>query len=841
MEDLVKRLIKQASVICHWLPSGNAFWYIHYAPDKKFSFNFVDVLKKTREPAFDHEKLAAALGRQTGESINHEALPFTWIHIQSDASFISFRFAGKMWQYGPGDALKEGVIQIDPRLLQKEVASSDSSKEVSVKFINYTGGDLQRFWIGRDGESVAYSDIRADEIKTRVTCVGHVWRLVDKASGKVKTIYCVPDQEQDVLIIDDEEYLESGGETENNENEKGKEGEKGEENAEGKQKNKTDEGPETKPETKNDHPDNSITTPDSNGKLNDTDEPAREAVVLDHKLWLKEPDGSKTVLSSAEHKYDDSNCYMSPDERFAVAWQYIPEQDHTVNLIDSSPSDQLQPKLKSIQYLKAGDRVRVDRPRLFDLDNKREIPTEDALFANPYSLTDIGWNKSGEEYRFIFNKRGHQSLSILAIHRDGVVRIVVDEKSDTFIDYSSKMKWKFFKDTDELVWASERDGYNHLYLIDLATGTVKNQITQGQWNVVEIDRVDEGRRRLWLKCYGLAKDQDPYYAHLARVNFDGSGFRILTKGDGTHTWKWSLNWRYFIDTWSRVDFPPQMVLRDAESGDQIMFLEGGTLDELKKEGWNAPERFVAAGRDGTTVIYGIIVRPPGLDESKVYPILERIYAGPTDFSTPKAFSYLQTLREWSKEGFVVVKMDGMGTNWRSKAFHDVCHKNLKDSGLPDRISWIKAAASTRPWMDLSRVGIFGGSAGGQNAVAALLHHGDFYKAASADCGCHDNRMGMIWWNEQWMGYPVDESYAESSNITHAAKLQGALLLTVGELDENVDPASTIQLVHALNKADKDYELLLIPGGDHCAGRFEYGTRREKAFFRRHLQQEVKSV
>ena len=201
---------------------------------------------------------------------------------------------------------------------------------------------------------------------------------------------------------------------------------------------------------------------------------------------------------------------------------------------------------------------------------------------------------------------------------------------------------------------------------------------------------------------------------------------------------------------------------------------------------------------------------------------------------PKTFRTLYRSQELAELGFVVVKIDGMGTNWRSKRFHDVCWRNLKDSGFPDRIAWMKAAAEKYPFMDLSRVGIYGGSAGGQSALAGMLLHPEFYKAAAADCGCHDNRMDKIWWNEAWMGWPVGPHYAENSNVTHAHKLQGKLLLTVGELDTNVDPASTMQVVKALIKADKDFELIVFPGKGHGIGESPFGVRRRRDFFVRHL-------
>jgi dipeptidyl aminopeptidase/acylaminoacyl peptidase len=251
-------------------------------------------------------------------------------------------------------------------------------------------------------------------------------------------------------------------------------------------------------------------------------------------------------------------------------------------------------------------------------------------------------------------------------------------------------------------------------------------------------------------------------------------------------------------------------------------------------GFRPPERFVAKGRDGVTDIWGILIEPSTFDAKRRYPVIESIYAGPHDHFVPKTWGLQARQRELAELGFVVVQIDGMGTNWRSRAFHDVCWRNLKDSGLPDRIVWLREAAKTRPWLDLERVGIFGGSAGGQSALAALLHHGDFYDVAVADCGCHDNRMDKIWWNEAWMGWPVGPWYADSSNVTHAAKLSGKLLLTVGELDRNVDPASTMQVVDALIRADKDFDFVMVPGGGHGVGESSYLARRRQDFFVRHL-------
>jgi dipeptidyl aminopeptidase/acylaminoacyl peptidase len=264
-------------------------------------------------------------------------------------------------------------------------------------------------------------------------------------------------------------------------------------------------------------------------------------------------------------------------------------------------------------------------------------------------------------------------------------------------------------------------------------------------------------------------------------------------------------------------------------------LEKADWSPLLAAGWQVPERFVAKGRDGVTDIYGVILKPTNFDPTKKYPVIEYIYAGPHSAFAPKEFraSYGQ-MHEVVELGFVMVQLDGMGTSQRSKKFHDVAWKNLADSGFPDRIPWIKAAAATRPYMDLARVGIYGGSAGGQSSTRAMLDHADFYKACVSDCGCHDNRMDKIWWNEQWMGWPVDDSYKRSSNVEDAGKLQGKLMLVVGEVDSNVDPASTMQVVGALIKANKDFDLLVIPGANHGAAESSYGRRRRADFFVRHL-------
>jgi dipeptidyl aminopeptidase/acylaminoacyl peptidase len=352
--------------------------------------------------------------------------------------------------------------------------------------------------------------------------------------------------------------------------------------------------------------------------------------------------------------------------------------------------------------------------------------------------------------------------------------------------------------------------------------------------VRSIERIDQEKRQLWFYAGGVIPGQDPYYRHLCRVDLDGSNFVLLTQAEGEHDCQLDPNREWMIDTYSRVDMPPVHELRSAITGEKIMELERSDDTELWP-GSSRPERFVAKGRDGTTDIYGILVRPTHMEPGKRYPIIENIYAGPQDSFVPKAYSGLSEYHALAELGFIVVKIDGMGTSNRSKAFHDISYRNLADGGFPDRRLWIQAAANQYPEMDVEHVGIYGGSAGGQNALAALLFHSDFYDAAVADCGCHDNRMDKVWWNELYMGWPIDDHYEANSNVANAHRLTGKLMLVVGELDTNVDPSSTMQVVDALIRADKDFDLIYVPGGGHGIGSSPYCKRRRDDFFVRNLQ------
>jgi hypothetical protein len=358
-------------------------------------------------------------------------------------------------------------------------------------------------------------------------------------------------------------------------------------------------------------------------------------------------------------------------------------------------------------------------------------------------------------------------------------------------------------------------------------------------------KVDEEKRQMWFSAGGMTparEGKDPYFQHYYRINLDGTGLMPLTSVDATHTVEFSSDMQFFVDHYTRVDLANVMELHRLESDGfshrLVAEIEKGDITALVKAGWKAPEVFVAKGRDGATDIWGLVWKPTRFDPSKKYPVIEYIYAGPHGTHTPKTFSAYSGMQAQAELGFIVVQMDGMGTSNRSKAFHDVAWQNIGDAGFPDRILWHQAFAAKNPWYDITRVGIYGGSAGGQNSMGALLFHPEFYKVAVSYAGCHDNRMDKIWWNEQWMGWPIGPQYSASSNVDNAHLLQGKLLLMVGELDTNVDPSSTLQVVNALIKANKNFDFLIYPGEDHNAGRggqyADYGERKRFDFFVRHL-------
>ena len=511
-------------------------------------------------------------------------------------------------------------------------------------------------------------------------------------------------------------------------------------------------------------------------------------------------------------------------------------EKHYVSFVESSPRDQLQPKLHTMEYCKPGDEVDYREPRVVDVESAKLYVPDKSLFPNQYSIWHPYWMGDSDKIYFEYNERGHKVYRLVEYSvSTGVTRAIVEERSEKFVNYS-RIYRRFISGGKELLWTSERDNHNHIYLYDVEKAEVKCQITRGEWYVREIVDVDEKNRQITFRASGMNKKEDPYLQHYYRIDVDGQNLVALTPDEGEHTARFSPDRSMLVDIYSKADMEPRVDLRDAKTGKLIMKLEQADASALKAEGWQEPEIFAAPGRDGKTLMWGLIQRPSNFDPKKKYPVIEYIYSGPGSAYVPKEFKSLNwDMMPLAELGFIVVQLDAMGTSFRSKEFEEVCYKNLKDAGLPDRIEWIKAAARKYPYMDVESVGIYGCSAGGQESTAAVLQYPEFYKAAYSACGCHDNRMDKIWWNEQWMGYPIDESYAESSNVEMAHKLSRPLMLVVGEMDDNVDPASTMQLAAALIKAGKDFELVVLPGERHTMGG-SYGEHKRYDFFVKNLMQ-----
>ncbi|QDT11872.1 DPP IV N-terminal domain-containing protein [Stieleria marina] len=802
--DRTSDRVSRQSIQPHWFgKEDDKLWYrVRTGPDSH-AFVVVDSTTKQREPAFDHQSLADALADATKTAVDADKIDIRSLRFNDDLSKLQFKFAGRNWAFSrTSGTLKESGSSADTKDDSGRVEPQDfvhrsnqSAQGSPIEFQNALKADLEIFWVDQTGRRVSYGKLAPGKSKRQGSFVGHAWVLTNDADRDVASFVVEPWNE--LAVVDES----------------------------------TPKPKRTSRRVKRQR----FSTQSPDGKW---------VVGFEDGLPLVAPSPRGKTITEPTHRFDidfdpanrfGEKVWWSPDSRYFVLMQIQVTEKRQVAMVDAAPDDSIHGELKTINYVKPGDEIDIDRPVLFDISKDEPITVDNELFDNPYQINDVAWNSDSKSFSFLYNQRGHQVLRLVSVDvESGTPRTVVDERSDTFVCYSHKTFLRRLDSTDEVIWMSERSGWNHLYLIDQSTGEVKNAITSGDWVVREVERVDEENRQLYLKVSGIDPDQDPYHVHLVRVDFDGENLTRLTQGDGNHRWRFSPNRKLLIDTFSRVDLPPVTELRDVESGELICELERADASQLLETQWRYPERFVAKGRDGKTDIHGVIVRPTNFDPDKRYPVLEDIYAGPHSAFAPKSFGLHNRMYEMAELGFIVVKLDGMGTSHRSKAFHDVCWKNLGDSGFPDRIAWIKSAAANHPEMDLDRVGIWGGSAGGQSAMRALIAHGDFYHAAVADCGCHDNRVDKLWWNEQWMGWPIGPHYAEQSNVTQAHRMQGDLMLIWGELDNNVDPVSTVQVIDALVKADKDFEQLIMPGVGHGAAGHPYAKRRQADFFVRKL-------
>lgn len=532
------------------------------------------------------------------------------------------------------------------------------------------------------------------------------------------------------------------------------------------------------------------------------------------------------------------NVNWSEDSEKLFAHQLDLREAKLMYLLQNVPEEGF--RAKSYSYYRAlpgDDSVAKQIPWVFDIKSK----TQTRLQAGPYDdLVAGNWQWYGEgsdKLHMLIRERGYGSATLLEANpKTGTVDTVFRELSDTYVD-PNKSESEYLPETDEFLWLSERDGWNHIYLYDLKTGRVKQQVTQGEYVVRDIEQVDHKNRTIFFTAGGREPNRDPYLQHLYSVNFDGSALKLLTPERANHDIELSANHQYFVDNFSRVDMKPRSVLRKSSDGSKVMSLEVADIKDLQATGWEHPEPFKVKARDGETDIYGVIYRPTNFDSIKTYPVIDGTYSGPQAVRTPKDFrgGYRNSDQPLAELGFIVINVDGLGTSGRSKAFQDYSWKNLGDIGGPDHIKAIRELARKYPYMDTSRVGIYGHSAGGYDAARALLKYPDFYKVGVSSSGNHDHRVAKAWWPELYMDYPDGPQYEDQSNINLAENLKGKLLLAHGDMDDNVHPSETIRMADALIKAGKDFDMLIMPNKSHGLGSDNnYFTIKRWNYFVEHL-------
>jgi dipeptidyl-peptidase 4 len=528
--------------------------------------------------------------------------------------------------------------------------------------------------------------------------------------------------------------------------------------------------------------------------------------------------------------------FWSPDSSKLVTYRIDSRNAGKFSSIQFVPPNQLRPEEYTYVYPLPGEALPKAEPIIFDIlaETRTEVKTA------PLDIQFVGgphfeWFPDSKHFYYESAQRGYKELELREVDATtGEQRVMLSERAKTYVD-PGETTFRFNHDGDEILWTSEEDGWNHIYLYNGKTGQLENQVTKGQWVVRRINYVDQAARQVYFLAGGVDKNQDPYFTHLYRINFDGTGMTPLTPEDANHTVDFSPDGKYFVDNYSRVDFPGESVLRRADDGSVIRVLEKADDSALLKLGWKYPIPFKGKALDGVTDLYGLIWRPSNFDPSKKYPIIEQVYTGPQGFFVPKTFGSALRLQSMAELGFVVVMVDGRGTTGRSRAFHEFSYHNL-GGAFADHVAMIKQMAARYPYMDLTRVGIYGTSAGGYGSTHAILMYPDFYKVCVSISGDHDARLDKAWWNELYQGYPVGNDYAEQSNEALASRLQGHLLLEHGDIDDNVNPVETMRLVDALMSANKNFDMLLVPNMSHgeTGPHAMYVVRRRWDYFVRYL-------
>ena len=550
----------------------------------------------------------------------------------------------------------------------------------------------------------------------------------------------------------------------------------------------------------------------------------------------------------------------SPDSRRLITYRLDQSAVGILPLVESSPADgSARPVVHRLRMPLPGDK-NMARATLLIIDAASgavQPIAADALdvpFMSPIDVGWIWWREDGERIYFLREGRGARRLELCAVEAGtGVTRSILTETAESYVEPSPLLPWRSqvrsLGKTGEIIWPSERDGWRHLYLVDEASGRIKRQITAGPWVVRDLIDVDPRARFAYFTAGGRQAGQDPYLRQFYRVSLDGSEPELLTAADADHTVHLSPDRTCFVTTYSRVDLAPVSELRSTR-GEPIALLEKADLDDLFAQGFRFPERFTVKAADGVTDLHGVLYKPSDFDPARRYPVIDDMYPGPQLIRTPKSFcvSPAASFETWpgawvsqslAELGFIVINLDGRGTPLRSREFHLASYGRLQDAGcLEDHLAALDQLARDRPFLDLSRLGAVGHSAGGYAATRALLAFPDRYKVAVASSADQDLLCYLGYWAEKYQGLPIDARYAGQANAALAAALRGKLLLIWGELDDNVNPYGSMRFINALVAADKDFDLLILPGANHDLMNRPYVIRRKWDYFVRHLMGEA---
>jgi len=594
-----------------------------------------------------------------------------------------------------------------------------------------------------------------------------------------------------------------------------------------------------------------------------------KAVFLrDWNLWLRFNDGREQQLTTDGVKdfgYATDNAGWTHSDNPIVVWSpdskriaTFQQDQRKTGLMYLTNVTNGHPELTTLKYPLVGDKdVTMIERVIIDLDKpekpkvvRLKMPPDqhrgtlcDDIACSHGNWEDVQWSADSQTLAFVSTSRDHkQEWMRLANPKNGDIREVMGETVPKFFESGNdKVNWHYLSASNELLWFSERDNWGHLYLYDLTTGKLKTQITKGEWNVTQVLGVDEKARVIFFRGVGREPGVDPYFSLYYRVDFDGNNLALLTDEKADHTVTPSPDNRFFVDTFSTPTEPQITVLRDAH-GKVLVDVAREDITRLKATGWIPPVQIMVKARDGVTDLYGLLFRPTNFSTSRKYPIINHVYPGPqTGSCGPRGFlasrGDSQSLAEL---GFIVVCIDGTGTPFRSKSFHEAYFGNLGDNTIPDQVTGMKQLAERYPWIDLDRAGMYGHSGGGNATAAAMFHFPDFFKVGIAESGNHDNRDYEDDWAEKWAGLEVKNpdgtsSYDSQANQNSAKNLKGHLLLAHGTMDDNVPPSETLLVVDALIKANKDFDLLMIPNVHHgYADAADYMTRRRWDYFIRYL-------